>query len=150
MPTAKEYDKYGHGKPLPTPKVKNKHAPNNVVYSDISEDGDVSTASNAGVDDNTVPYDDPVLARVRLRFYPSAAAGSATQLNDDGVFVRGVVAGSSSPLNTQLKVLTQTCGSQGMSDVIAPPRIISTSAWSRPGYTDRSSHEHHTRRSYLR
>jgi len=50
-----------------------------------------------------------------MRSYPSAATGSAAQFNEDGVVVHGVLAGSSSPLNTQLNVLTQTCGSQGTS-----------------------------------
>jgi len=85
LPTVKENEKYGHGKPLPAPKVK-KHVPNFVVYEDISENGDVPTAPSVGVDDVAVPYNDPVLYRILLKSY-SAAAGSATQPIIDEVVV---------------------------------------------------------------
>jgi len=103
MPTVKEYDKYGHGKPPPATKTTKKHTPNLVVYSDVSGDGDVPNVHNVGVDDNTVPYDDPVLSRVRLKSYLSAAAGSATQPGTDVVVLRGVEAGSSSSSPPPLK-----------------------------------------------
>jgi len=67
LPTVKEYEKYGHGKPLPAPKKVKKHMPNFVVYKDISEDSDVPTAPNVDVDDVAVPYNDPVLSRIRLK-----------------------------------------------------------------------------------
>jgi len=121
-PTAEEYEKYGHGKPLPAPKKANKHESNRVVYEDISEVSDVPTAPNVGVDDVTVPYDDPLLSRVRLRSY-SAAAGSAKQAIINEVVVRGVEAG---PLSHSLPLddvhpqhmTTQTDRSYGLSDVV--------------------------------
>jgi len=117
-PTGTEYEKYGHGKPIPAPRIKNKraikHTPNLVVYSDISEDGGVPSTLPVGVDE---PYNDPVLARVRIRAYP-AAAGSATQSTIDEVVVRGVGAGSSTPGNLTLNASTQTGCSQGLSDVM--------------------------------
>jgi len=120
VPTAREYDIYGHGKPVPAPRKKskrvNKHTPNLVVYSDISEDDDVPNVSAIGVDVTAQPYNDPVLARVRLRSY-LAAAGSATQPPTDVVVMRGVGAGHSSP-QSDLNTSTQTDNSSGFSDAV--------------------------------
>jgi len=118
-PTASEYEKYGHGKPLPTPKRVKKFVPNQVVYEDISGDDNVPNTTPVGVDE---PYDDPVLSRVRLRSYP-AAAGSTTQTVTDVVVMRGIDAGPPShglllddvlPLH----VTTQTDRSYRFFDVI--------------------------------
>jgi len=88
LPAAKEYEKYGHKKPLSAPKWVKKHTPNLVVYSDVSEDDTVSTDPSVGVDEVTVPYDDPTLDRIRVRSYPAADAGSATQTVTDVVVMR--------------------------------------------------------------
>jgi len=109
-------------KPIPVPGRKKKrvgkHTPNLIVYCDISGDGDVPNVLNVGVDENTAPYDDPVLSRVRLKSYPSAAAGSATQPVTDVFVLRGVEAGPSSSSPPPLNVSTQTGCSQGLSDVM--------------------------------
>jgi len=121
-PTAEEYEVYGHGKLLPAPKKVNKHEPNHVIYEDISEDGDVPTAPNVGVDDITVPYDDPVLSRVRLRLY-AAAAGSIDQLSIDAVVVRSLRVEVAPPeiqidVPSTLNMSTQAGRSHGLSDVM--------------------------------
>jgi len=121
VPTANEFAPYGHGKPVQVPwkkkKTKNKHKPKLVVYSDISGDGDVPVDPSVGVDKNLAPHDEPVLARVRLRSHPAAAAGSATQVANDGVVMRGVEAGPLSTASTPLDISTQTSYSQVLSDV---------------------------------
>jgi len=121
--TAKEYEKYGHGKPLPALKRVKKHTPNLVIYSDVSEDDNVSTDPSVGVDDVARPYDDPTLGRIRARSYPAAAAGSATQTITDVVVVRGVKAGPLSYITTlndnfDLNASTQTDNSGRFSDVV--------------------------------
>jgi len=120
LPTAREYEIYGHGKPVPAPRKKtkqvSKHTPNLIVYSDISEDGDVPNVPVIGVDTTVQPYDDPILSCVRLRSYP-AAAGSATQTSTNVVVMRGVGAGHSSP-HPELNVSTQTDNSGGFSDAM--------------------------------
>jgi len=117
MPTAKEYEKFGHGKPIPGHKRVNKFVPNLVVYEDISEGGVFSIVPNDGVVNIVGPYDDPALARVRLRTYPSAAARSAMQTVTDGVVMWGV--GVRTPSSTPpLNVSTHTGWAQGLSDVM--------------------------------
>jgi len=87
---------YGDGKPVQVQRKKkkprSKHTPNLVVYSDNSGDGDVPVDPSVGVDRSIVSHDELVLARVRLRSHP-AAAGSATQVANDGVVMSGVEAG---------------------------------------------------------
>jgi len=113
---------YGHGKTLPAPKRVEKFKPNRVIYEDISEDRDVPTAPNVGVDDNTVHYDDPVLSRVRLRSY-AATAGSSDQPSIDAVVFRSIRVGVATPevqanVPSTLNVSTQTGCSHGLSDVM--------------------------------
>jgi len=121
VPTAHEFATYGHGKPVQAPrkkkKDKNKHTPNFVVYSDISGDSDVPVDPSVGVDKSLAPHNEPVLARVRLRSHPAAAADSATQVANDGVVMRGVEVGPSSIASPPLDISTQTSYSQVLSDV---------------------------------
>jgi len=79
IPTAEEYAIYGQGKPLQTLKVKDRPVPNRVIYDDISKDDIVPNVPTVAVD---AAYNDPTLAQVRLRSYPAAAAGSATQTSE--------------------------------------------------------------------
>jgi len=72
---------------------------------------------SVGVDKSLAPHDEPVLARVRLRSYP-AAAGSATQVANDGVVMLGVEAGPSSITSPPLDISTQTSYSQVLFDVL--------------------------------
>jgi len=120
-PTAREYEKYGQGKPLPAPKVPVRHVHNQVVYDDLSEAGDAPAITSIGVDHTDVPYDDPVLSRVRLKSY--AAAGSATQTTTDKVVIRVIEHGPTLPTallddDSALNKSTQTDRSYGFSDVV--------------------------------
>jgi len=121
VPTAHEFATYGRGKPVQAPRKKkkdtNKHTPNLVAYSDISGDGNVPVDPSVGVDKSLAPHDEPVLARVRLRSYPAAAAGSATKVANDDVVMRGVEAGPSFIASPPLDISTQASYSQVLSDV---------------------------------
>jgi len=58
-----------------------------------------------------------VKSHVRLHLRPAAAAGSATQIANDGVVMRGVGVDTSSSTSTPLDVSTHTSYSQVLSDV---------------------------------
>jgi len=118
-PTDLEVEKYGQGKSPSVPKKNNQRTSNLVVYDDVSSDGDVTAATSGptiGVDENN-PYDDPVLARVRLRPYSAAAAGSVNQPSTNATVSRGVDVVHSSP-HSDISAYTQTDNSGGFSDAV--------------------------------